>query len=89
MDLRVREAGAGKIELTVRDSGIGIASAEIKRLFVEFQQLDSGTSRSFAGTGLGLALTKKFVELHRGTIGVESVPGVGATFTVILPRVFG
>jgi signal transduction histidine kinase len=87
VDLRVKEAGAGQIEVSVRDSGIGIAPSEIKRLFVEFQQLDSGTSRSFAGTGLGLALTKKFVEMHRGTIDVASVPGGGTTFSVILPRV--
>ena len=56
-------------------------------LFVEFQQLDSGTTRRYGGTGLGLALTKKIVELQGGTITVASEPGRGSTFAVTLPLV--
>ena len=55
------------------------------KLFVEFQQIDSGSTRRYEGTGLGLALTKKIVELQKGTVTVESKPGKGSTFTVILP----
>jgi signal transduction histidine kinase len=87
VELRVRAAGAGEIELAVRDSGIGIAPEEIGMLFKEFQQLDAGPSRRYQGTGLGLVLTKRIVEMHRGLIRLESQPGQGSTFTLTLPRV--
>jgi PAS domain S-box-containing protein len=74
-----------QLELSVRDRGIGIRSEDLEKLFVEFQQLDSGSARRFEGTGLGLALTKKLVEVQGGTISVESVRGRGSTFTVLLP----
>jgi PAS domain S-box-containing protein len=73
--------------LEVEDTGIGIADADIGRLFVEFQQLDTGTTKHHAGTGLGLALTKRLVEGQGGTVGVTSVPGKGSIFFAILPRV--
>jgi signal transduction histidine kinase len=60
-------------------------SGDIGRLFTEFEQLDTGTSRRFGGTGLGLALTRKLVELHGGQIDVESEIGKGSRFGVILP----
>jgi protein-histidine pros-kinase len=75
----------GSLELSVRDTGIGIRREDLERLFVEFQQLDSGSARRFEGTGLGLALTKKLVEVQGGSIGVESDRGRGSTFTVLLP----
>src|ERR1700757_5016671 len=75
----------GSLELSVRDTGIGIRLEDRDRLFVEFQQLDSGAPRRFEGTGLGLALTKKLVEVQGGRIGVESERGQGSTFTVVLP----
>ena len=75
----------GVLELSVADRGIGIRPEDLARLFVEFQQLDSGSSRNFEGTGLGLALTKKLVEVQGGSIGVESERGRGSTFTVRLP----
>jgi protein-histidine pros-kinase len=71
--------------LQVRDTGIGIKPEDFDKLFVEFKQIDSGTARKYEGTGLGLALTKKIVEFQLGTIAVESAPGKGSTFTVILP----
>jgi len=75
----------GWYALSVKDSGIGIREEDYSRLFTEFTQLDSGPSRRHEGTGLGLALTRKLVELHGGTIGVESVFGEGSTFRVLLP----
>jgi PAS domain S-box-containing protein len=74
-----------KLRLQVSDTGIGIMPQDLGRLFVEFQQLDSGLARRHQGTGLGLALTKRIVELQRGSIAVESTPGKGSTFTVVLP----
>lgn len=74
------------LQIKVIDSGIGIKPEDINRLFVEFQQLDSGADRQYQGTGLGLALTKRLVELMRGSIGVESAPGKGSTFNVKLPK---
>jgi two-component system sensor histidine kinase/response regulator len=71
--------------LLVRDTGIGIKPEDIQRLFKEFSQLDSGISRRHEGTGLGLALARRIVELQGGTIGVESEFGKGSGFTVVLP----
>jgi len=76
---------SNRLRLRVRDTGIGIIPEDLGKLFVEFQQLDSGSARRYEGTGLGLALTKKIVEFQHGTIAVESAPGKGSTFTVILP----
>jgi PAS domain S-box-containing protein len=79
--------GTHRFRLSVRDSGIGIKPEDIERLFKEFEQLETGTDRHFAGTGLGLALTRKIVEMQGGTIEVESEVGKGSTFTVVLPLV--
>jgi len=76
---------ADHFELRVKDTGIGIKRDDLQRLFREFEQLDTGKSRRFEGTGLGLVLTKKIVELQCGTISVESEYGKGSTFTVVLP----
>ncbi|AKJ26719.1 PAS domain S-box protein [Caldimonas brevitalea] len=73
------------LSLQVVDSGIGIHARDMDRLFVEFQQLDSGEARQYEGTGLGLALTRKIVELQGGRISVQSEPGRGSTFSVSLP----
>jgi signal transduction histidine kinase len=75
--------------LEVADTGIGIAPEDVKRLFVEFQQLDSSRSKQYPGTGLGLALTRRIVEAQGGRVGVESTPGVGSTFYATLPRAAG
>lgn len=74
-----------RLQVKIRDTGIGIRPDHFEKLFVEFQQLDSGTTRRYEGTGLGLALTKKLVEFQHGSIGVVSEPDNGSTFTVILP----
>jgi PAS domain S-box-containing protein len=83
--IHARRLEPDQLEVRVRDTGIGIRAEDMNQLFIEFAQLDSGTARRFEGTGLGLALTKKIVELQSGCIKVESEPGKGSTFTVILP----
>jgi signal transduction histidine kinase/DNA-binding response OmpR family regulator len=70
--------------ISVKDSGIGISGEQSARLFSSFEQADSSTSRKFGGTGLGLALSKRIVELMGGRIWVESEPGKGATFSFIV-----
>ena len=73
------------VEIAVRDTGVGIAPEDQAALFEEFKQLGRDVMRKAEGTGLGLALTKKFVELHGGAIRVESAPGKGSTFSFSLP----
>ena len=74
-----------QVYLTVWDTGIGIAQEDISRLFRPFVQLDSRLSREYTGTGLGLSLVYKMVELHGGTVAVDSKLGEGTRFTVSLP----
>jgi protein-histidine pros-kinase len=74
-----------QLQLQVKDSGIGIKDEDLPRIFREFEQLDSGATRKFPGTGLGLALTKKIIELHKGSILVQSEFGKGSTFTMTIP----
>ena len=71
--------------VSVTDTGIGIAKEDLPRLFTEFTQVDASLNRRYEGTGLGLALCRRFVDMHGGLIGVESVPGRGSTFWVDLP----
>jgi PAS domain S-box-containing protein len=73
------------LEISVRDSGIGIAPTNLAQLFSPFTQIDGGLARKFEGTGLGLALVKLFAELHGGTVAVESGTNEGSCFTVWLP----
>ena len=70
---------------SVRDTGIGIAPDDLKRLFSPFTQLDSKLSRQYSGTGLGLTLVMKLVELHGGSVAVESEIGKGSCFTIRIP----
>jgi len=76
----------GAVEISVSDTGIGIAPEDQEAVFEEFRQVGTDVVRKREGTGLGLALTRKFVELHGGTIRVESELGKGSTFTFTLPE---
>jgi signal transduction histidine kinase len=76
---------ADTVEISVTDTGIGIAKADQEEVFKAFRQLDSATAREQHGTGLGLALTKRFIELHGGQIRIASEPGMGSVFTLVLP----
>jgi signal transduction histidine kinase len=75
----------GDAVISVRDTGIGIAPEDQAAVFEEFRQVGRDYTRKQEGTGLGLALTKKFVELHGGKIWLESEPGKGSTFTFSIP----
>jgi signal transduction histidine kinase len=75
----------GCVEIAVRDTGAGIAAGDQASLFEEFRQVGKDSARKAEGTGLGLALTKRFVELHGGKIRVDSAPGKGSTFAFTLP----
>jgi len=77
VDISASPAGQGRFRVAVKDTGIGIKPEDVQRLFKEFEQLE--------GTGLGLALSRKIVELQGGVITVESEPGRGSTFAVTLP----
>src|SRR4028119_2096884 len=74
-----------KQQITVSDTGIGIAEDKLERIFKSFEQADGSTAREYGGTGLGLAVTKKLVELHGGEIHVSSKVGIGSQFTFSLP----
>ncbi|MBM2711185.1 GAF domain-containing protein [Mesorhizobium caraganae] len=79
------DAVDGHFEITVRDTGPGIASKDQALIFEEFQQVDNSSTRQKGGTGLGLAISKRIVEMHGGTIDVESVIGSGSTFRFKVP----
>lgn len=81
----ITENGIQCCKITVRDTGIGIEEKSLEIIFEEFRQVSEGFNRQFEGTGLGLTLTKKFVEMMKGKISLESEVNVGSTFTVIFP----
>ena len=74
-----------KLQITVSDTGIGIAEEKLEVIFKSFEQADGSTAREYGGTGLGLAVTKKLVELHGGELQVSSKVGIGSQFTFSLP----
>jgi len=81
--------GNEQLTITVSDTGIGIPEDKLDQIFESFEQGDGSTAREYGGTGLGLAVTKKLVELHGGSIRVESTVGVGSRFTFTLPVTSG
>ncbi len=82
-------AGPQTVSIRVIDTGIGIKSEDIDKLFIPFQQIDAGTTRQYEGTGLGLSICRKLTTLLGGTIGVESEWGKGSTLTVTIPTTRG
>lgn len=74
------------VQLSVRDTGTGIAAEELARVFERFHRVEGAASRTHEGTGIGLALVEELVKLHGGSVAVESVLGKGSTFSVTIPR---
>lgn len=77
--------GEGRLQISVQDHGVGIAPEDQQRIFDRFVQLETGTTRSHLGHGLGLSITKALVDLLQGDITLNSSPGVGTLFTVTIP----
>jgi len=84
IEVRLREVD-GRAELTVRDTGAGIAAEDLSRVFERFHRVEGVEARTHEGTGIGLALASELVKLHGGTLSAASVVGQGSTFTVLLP----
>lgn len=82
---KLKQVQLDNLEISVRDTGIGIPKDQLEKVFDRFYQVDSGHTRQHEGTGIGLALTKELIELHQGKIEVESEEGKGSTFRLIFP----
>lgn len=80
----ITQVGAD-VHVSITDEGVGIPAEDMSRMFDLFTQLDMSTTRRFGGTGMGLYLTRRIVEAHHGNVEVESVPGEGSQFTIVLP----
>ena len=79
--------GRDWITLTVADTGIGMTSEQMRKLFQEFSQASSTTASKYGGTGLGLVISRRFCQMMGGDITVESDPGRGSTFAIRVPRI--
>ncbi len=88
-DVEAGDAQSATVHFRVSDTGIGMDSATIARIFQPFTQADESTSRRFGGSGLGLAICRELAGLMRGSISVESQPQVGSTFRLTLPLKVG
>jgi signal transduction histidine kinase len=80
------QTGTSKVEVQVKDTGIGILQADLPYIFDKFYRVGNEQTRDIKGTGLGLAIAKSIVEAHDGRISVTSMPGRGSTFTFFLPQ---
>jgi signal transduction histidine kinase len=79
------KSSGNKVELSIKDTGVGVSEEDVERIFDKFTRVDNELSDTVSGSGLGLYLVKKIVKLHKGTIQVVSTPGIGSTFTMRLP----
>ena len=84
IEVRLRQVGEA-VELTVRDSGVGIAAKDLPHVFERFHRVEGAKRRTHEGTGIGMALVYELTKLHGGEVRVESVEGQGTTFTVSIP----
>jgi signal transduction histidine kinase len=75
-----------RVQFSVADTGIGIESEDVRRIFQEFEQIKEAHTGQFDGVGLGLSIVKKYLDLLNGEIRVESEPGHGSIFTFTIPR---
>jgi signal transduction histidine kinase len=78
--------GSERVRIEVADTGIGIPEESLSRIFERFYVVDKSRSRRSGGTGLGLSIVKHIAERHGGRVTVESAPGKGSTFTIVIPR---
>jgi signal transduction histidine kinase len=85
VDLIAEPEGPEHVRIIVRDQGQGIAPEKHEEIFEKFRQVDASVTREHSGTGLGLAIAKELTILLGGTIGVQSTPGEGALFWILLP----
>tara|TARA_B100000745_G_C19822860_1_gene271856 strand:- start:115 stop:429 length:315 start_codon:yes stop_codon:yes gene_type:complete len=84
VEIKAKRIEKGDLHVSVRDTGIGIKEEHQELVFSEFRQVEESYARRYEGTGLGLALTRRLVELHSGKIWVESEEGKGRTFTLVI-----
>jgi signal transduction histidine kinase len=82
---RLARDGADWLEFKVSDTGIGMSREQLGKLFEAFSQAEASTARDYGGTGLGLAITRRYCRLLGGDVTVQSTPGAGSTFTILLP----
>ncbi len=76
------------VHFSVQDTGIGISADNLNRIFEDFGQIENPMQNQAKGVGLGLPLTRKLARLLGGSVSVRSEPGVGSTFTAVIPRVY-
>lgn len=86
VEVYVKNLKDDKVKIEIRDSGIGMSEEYLQKMFVPFSQEDSGYKREFEGNGLGLALVKKYIELNRAEINVESEKNIGSVFSVVFDK---